>query len=90
MADTKQATSGGKLRIPDDLKNKYAIATGERGQHVFCNGEVAILIERIARLEGAIRWVNGEVDEFPERKPDEGAYWWRKDLMRRARLEGRR
>lgn len=47
------------------------------------------LIERIAQLEGAIRWANGEVDEFRERKPGEGAYWWRKELMRRARLEGR-
>lgn len=84
--------SHAELRIPDDLKAMYdSCAVGGRHQLSGVTGwYVRELIERIARLEGAIRWANGEVDEFPERKPGEGAYWWRKELTRRARLEGDR
>jgi hypothetical protein len=35
-------------------------------------------------LKAAISWALGEFDDFPERKEDEGAYWWRNELRRRA------
>jgi len=42
---------------------------------------------REARLLDAIKWALGESDEgFRAREPDEGAYWWRKELRQRAAL----
>lgn len=43
--------------------------------------------EREQRLEKAIRWALGELDDFPLRQPGEGAFWWRKELSKRAALE---
>lgn len=39
---------------------------------------------QLAALREALAWALGERDEFPERKPGEGAYWWRRELRRRA------
>lgn len=40
------------------------------------------------RLERALRWALGELGEFPgrERGPNDGAWWWRTELQRRAGL----
>lgn len=38
------------------------------------------------RLELAIRWALGEMDDFPAREDGQGAYWWRKELRERAGL----
>ena len=37
-----------------------------------------------SQLKNAILWALGELDDFPERKNGEGAYWWRIELRRRA------
>lgn len=42
--------------------------------------------QEITRLTAAIRWALGETDDFPPGKPDQGAYWWRTELRRRAGL----
>lgn len=39
---------------------------------------------RVRELEAAISWALGEIDDFPERQPGQGAYWWRSELRRRA------
>jgi hypothetical protein len=39
---------------------------------------------RVAELEAAILWADGQGDDFPERQPGQGAYWWRRELMQRA------
>lgn len=44
---------------------------------------------RAERYEQAIRWALGEVDDFRPRQDGEGAYWWRKELRRRAALEAK-
>ena len=46
------------------------------------------LLATIAELRGAIRWALGEGDDFRPREEGEGAYWWRKELRRRAALSG--
>ena len=42
---------------------------------------------RAERLREAILWALGQIGEWPERKPGEGAFYWRKELRRRAGLE---
>jgi hypothetical protein len=42
---------------------------------------------RAERLRAAILWADGQIGEWPERQPGEGAFYWRKELMRRAGLE---
>jgi hypothetical protein len=44
---------------------------------------------RAERLREAILWADGRIGEWPERQPGEGAFYWRKELMRRAGLEGK-
>jgi hypothetical protein len=51
----------------------------------------APLLARIAeleadkrRLELAIGWALGQVDDFPPQPVDGGKYWWRSELRRRA------
>lgn len=44
---------------------------------------------QVERLKGVILWADGQNGEWPERKPGEGAYYWRKELMRRAALEAK-
>jgi len=44
------------------------------------------MVDRVRELEDAIRWALGEVGDFPARGPAQGAYWWRSELLRRARL----
>lgn len=39
--------------------------------------------QRAERAEAAIRWALG-YEDFPERKPGQGAYWWRTELRDRA------
>lgn len=53
--------------------------------------ELAGLQARVDRLELAVRWALGEVDEFPQRpEPIPGkpfsspAYWWRTEFRNRA------
>lgn len=36
------------------------------------------------RLTMAVRWALGEVGEFRDRGPRDGAFWWRTELRRRA------
>jgi hypothetical protein len=41
--------------------------------------------DRIEELEDAIRWALGEHgDGFSERGPNDGKYWWRRELRQRA------
>lgn len=42
------------------------------------------MLKRIRELESTIRWALGENGEFRQREEGEGAYWWRKELRRRA------
>lgn len=46
--------------------------------------EVERLRQRVAELEAAARWALGESGSFPPREDGQGAYWWRKELRRRA------
>ena len=39
--------------------------------------------EYLEGLESIIPWLLGEAGEFPDRKPKEGAYYWRKELRSR-------
>lgn len=39
---------------------------------------------RLAQANEALLWANGENGEWPDRKPGEGAFYWRKEMMRRA------
>lgn len=39
----------------------------------------------VEQLKSVIQWANGEIGEWPERKPNEGAFYWRTELMRRYR-----
>ena len=41
------------------------------------------------RLKAALGWALGEGDEWPERNPGEGAFYWRAELRRRAAGGGR-
>lgn len=45
------------------------------------------LSSSLARVRGALLWADGQVDEFPGRKPGEGAFYWRREMMRRAGLQ---
>jgi hypothetical protein len=81
--------------IPEDLEqfykgDQYAVAEWSETREMWVLYDVPItldgLIERIARLEDAILWADGQRDDFRERGPKEGAYWWRKELMVRAAL----
>lgn len=38
----------------------------------------------VVRLGQAILWADGQHEDFRPRERGEGAYWWRKELMRRA------
>jgi hypothetical protein len=67
-----------KKHIPEDLKPLYRKAKLPL---------TVELIERIGRLERAIRWAQGEVDDFPMRKDGQGAYWWRTELRKRAGMD---
>jgi hypothetical protein len=53
---------------------------------------LAALAERAERLEAAIRWALGEGDDFlsareAQLRGMQGAYYWRKELRRRAALD---
>jgi hypothetical protein len=88
--------------IPEDLKQLYSVHTDDYGDSN-TNSEIAGLIERIGRaesalaamreerdrLKNAIIWADGRGDDFRERGPKEGAYWWRKELMQRAGMSSR-
>jgi hypothetical protein len=50
---------------------------------------IQALQSEVERLKGVILWADGQNGEWPERKPGEGAYYWRKELMRRAALEAK-
>jgi len=41
---------------------------------------------RVAELEAAITWALGAGEDFQPRPEDKGAYWWRSELQKRARL----
>lgn len=41
---------------------------------------------REAKLREAIEWALWERDDFPQRQPGDGEYWWRTELRRRAAL----
>lgn len=45
----------------------------------------------LKELREAIGWALGEIDDFPERQPGQGAYWWRSELRKRcgAALRGK-
>lgn len=45
--------------------------------------------EEAERYRRAITWALGEEGDFPTRQPDEGNYWWRTELRRRAALAAR-
>jgi 23S rRNA G2069 N7-methylase RlmK/C1962 C5-methylase RlmI len=48
----------------------------------------AALTTRTARLEAALRWVNGEGDDFPGVQPENrGRWFWRREMMQRAGLD---
>jgi len=40
----------------------------------------------IKQLRNAVKWALGENGEFPERKENEGNFWWRKNLRNIAGL----
>jgi len=48
---------------------------------------ILALLEKAERCENAIRWANGELDDFPLQRPNDGHYWWRPELMARAKLK---
>lgn len=61
----------------DDLTNAKVAQTDE-----------LVKAEReLAEVRSAIEWALGAGDDFPERQKGQGAYWWRKELAKRARLE---
>ena len=45
------------------------------------------MAEKILRYESAIRWALGYTS-FRARKDNEGPYWWRTELRKRAKPEG--
>jgi hypothetical protein len=45
---------------------------------------VLALLARVAALEEALRWANGEIGEWRDRQPGEGAFYWRREMMERA------
>jgi len=47
---------------------------------------IAELEAEVARLRKVIRWALGEIGNFPTRRKAEGAYWWRRELRKRAAL----
>lgn len=70
----------------------------ERGEAIDTAGEMlgklldenTALRERGDRLKEAILWALGRRDEFPPRQPGQGAYWWRRELGKRADLDATR
>jgi hypothetical protein len=48
--------------------------------------ELIDLRVRLELLEAAIRWACGEEGDFKMRDIEDGPYWWRKELRRRASL----
>lgn len=63
-----------RLERPEDKMTGYAVSRQER----------------VLELESAIRWALGyeqaDGSDFRERRPGEGAYWWRSELEARAKL----
>jgi hypothetical protein len=55
----------------------------EDRHHRKLRGQAAREIER---LRAVIAWALG-YEDFPERRPDDGPYWWRRELYRRALLD---
>jgi len=45
-----------------------------------------ILMVEIKKLKKAVLWALGSESDFKQRKEGEGAYWWRKELRKRAGL----
>lgn len=59
------------------------------GWEVALEERTAQLVAAEAALKAAreaIIWALGESGEFPLRGPNDGAYWWRKDLRKRAAI----
>jgi hypothetical protein len=50
---------------------------------------LAALAERAEQYEEAIRWALGERGDWPPRLPLRVAFYWRKELRRRAALDGK-
>ena len=71
----------------DDLRpTRDAINAVLAKSPVIAAAPVDGMVDRVRELEDAIRWALGEVGDFPARGPAQGAYWWRSELLRRARL----
>ncbi len=56
-----------------------------RGLRVFASSRIQ-MEEQCDRLRGAIEWALGENGRFIGRGKNNGAFWWRKELRRRAAL----
>jgi hypothetical protein len=42
---------------------------------------------RAAKMENALRWVDGEIGDWPGERPEgRGPYFWRREMMQRAGL----
>jgi len=75
----------GVMRVSEATTGSGSTETGKQPQGKSSGNPTVSDQQYIARLEAIIHWLDGLEGDWPDRQPGEGAFYWRRHMMRRFR-----